>query len=153
MGKEWGIIMDSNSAYDTSDHKLNIPDDTVIDWKAARDDWLENELYKPEIDFETDSEYVRMYESDTNFKYNYSEMSTLTEIKEYIESTYKGHYTNSNNSVQGLDIWKARGTMSDSCIDTSIKYLLRYGKKEGKNRKDLLKAVHYLVLALGNERG
>ncbi len=41
--------------------------------------------------------------------------------------------------------------MSDSCIDTTIKYLMRYGKKSGKNRKDLLKAAHYIVLALGNE--
>jgi hypothetical protein len=146
MGTEWGIIMDS-------DYKLNIPDDTVIDWKAARDDWVENELYKPEIDFKTDSEYVRMYGSDTNFKYNYSELSTLTEIKEYIESTYSEHYTNQNNEVQTLDVWKARGSMTDSCIDTTIKYLMRYGKKGGKNKKDLLKAIHYLVLALGNERG
>jgi hypothetical protein len=29
---------------------------------------------------------------------------------------------------------------------------MRYGRKDGKNKKDLLKAIHYLVLALGNER-
>jgi len=145
MGEECGIIM-------ASDHKLNIPDDTVIDWKGVRDDWVENELYKPEIDFKTDSEYVRMYGSDPKFKYNYSELSTLTEIKEYIESTYSEHYTNQNNEVQTLDVWKARGSMTDSCIDTTIKYLMRYGRKDGKNKKDLLKAIHYLVLALGNER-
>jgi hypothetical protein len=29
---------------------------------------------------------------------------------------------------------------------------MRYGKKGGKNKKDLLKAIHYLVLALGNEK-
>jgi len=103
------------------------------------------------INFKEDSEYNRMYMVRSN-KYKYNEDIVLTEIEEYIDATYKGHYTNSNNSVQGLDIWKARGTMSDSCIDTSIKYLLRYGKKEGKNRKDLLKAAHYIILALGNER-
>jgi hypothetical protein len=145
MGTEWGIIVDS-------DHKLNIPDDTEIDWKASRDDWIENELYKPEIDFKEDSEYVRMYGSDPKFKYNYSELSTLTEIKGYINGTYSEHYTNQNNEVQTLDVWKARGSMTSSCIDTTIKYLMRYGKKDGKNKKDLLKAIHYLVLALGNER-
>jgi hypothetical protein len=29
-----------------------------------------------------------------------------------------------------------------------IKYCQRYGKKEGKNRKDLLKVVHYAIMAL-----
>ena len=136
MGTEWVIMMDL-------DYKLNIPDNTVIDC-----DDCEGDRY----DFKTDSEYVRMYGSDTNFNYNYSELSTLTEIKEYIESTYSEHYTNQNNEVQTLDVWKARGSMTDSCIDTTIKYLMRYGKKGGKNKKDLLKAIHYLVLALGNER-
>ena len=119
-------------------------------------DYHKEYVYNPsagiEQSFKEDSEYKRMYMVRSD-KYKYNEDIVLTEIEEYIDATYKGHYTNSNNSVQGLDIWKARGTMSDSCIDTSIKYLLRYGKKEGKNRKDLLKAVHYLVLALGNERG
>lgn len=103
------------------------------------------------INFKDDSEYKRMFMVRSD-EYKYDEDVVLTEIEEYIDSTYKGHYTNKNNSVQGLDIWKARGTMSDSCIDTSIKYLLRYGKKEGRNRKDLLKAAHYIILALGNER-
>ena len=29
-----------------------------------------------------------------------------------------------------------------------MKYAQRYGKKEGKNRKDLLKVVHYAIMAL-----
>jgi len=105
----------------------------------------------PTINFKDDSEYKRLYMVRSE-ECKYNEDIVLTEIEEYIDSTYKGHYTNKNNSVQGLDIWKARGTMTDSCIDTGIKYLLRYGKKEGKNRKDLLKAAHYIILALGNER-
>ena len=32
-----------------------------------------------------------------------------------------------------------------------MKYLARYGKKQGANRKDLLKAMHYVVLALWSE--
>jgi hypothetical protein len=41
--------------------------------------------------------------------------------------------------------------MTNTCIDNSLKYLMRYGKKNGSNRDDLLKAVHYIILALGNE--
>ena len=28
---------------------------------------------------------------------------------------------------------------------------IRYGKKDGKNRKDLLKAIHYIVLLMSSE--
>ena len=29
-----------------------------------------------------------------------------------------------------------------------MKYLWRYGKKDGNNKKDLMKALHYIVLAM-----
>jgi hypothetical protein len=29
-----------------------------------------------------------------------------------------------------------------------IKYAMRYGKKEGYNEKDLLKIIHYAIMAL-----
>ena len=32
-----------------------------------------------------------------------------------------------------------------------LKYLCRYGKKNGQNRKDLLKAIHYIVLLMSSE--
>ncbi len=83
---------------------------------------------------------------------SFSELGVITELEEYIISTYSQHYTNDINNIQALDVWQARGTMTSSCIDTTIKYLMRYGKKDGSNRKDLLKAAHYIILALGNER-
>ena len=39
----------------------------------------------------------------------------------------------------------------DFCQSNAIKYLCRYGKKNGKNKKDLYKAVHYIVLLLDSE--
>jgi hypothetical protein len=32
-----------------------------------------------------------------------------------------------------------------------IKYAKRYGKKNGKNKEDLLKIIHYAVILLGSE--
>jgi hypothetical protein len=32
------------------------------------------------------------------------------------------------------------------CRANAIKYLYRFGDKEGKNKKDLLKALHYTIL-------
>ena len=39
----------------------------------------------------------------------------------------------------------------DFCQANAIKYLARFGKKDGRNRKDLLKAVHYIVLLMDSE--
>ena len=43
------------------------------------------------------------------------------------------------------------GIDKDFCQANAIKYLARYGKKNGKNRKDLLKAIHYIVLLMSGE--
>ena len=34
------------------------------------------------------------------------------------------------------------------CLGNILKYTQRYGNKEGKNRKDLLKVLHYALIAL-----
>ncbi len=96
---------------------------------------------------------IAMRESETmELPYEaFDETRVLLEIKDYIESTYASHYTNDHNNIQVLDIYRARGTMTNTCIDNSLKYLMRYGKKNGYNRDDLFKAVHYIILALGNE--
>lgn len=86
-----------------------------------------------------------------DFDWKYGEGDVLDEAIEYIKSTYGKHYTNENNDVQTLDIFAARGTMADTCIDNSIKYLMRYGKKNGHNKKDLQKVLHYVILALAYE--
>ena len=39
----------------------------------------------------------------------------------------------------------------DFCQANAIKYLARFGKKDGRNRKDLLKDVHYIVLLMDSE--
>jgi hypothetical protein len=80
-------------------------------------------------------------------KYKYSEDETLKEISEYIESTYSGHYVG-KGAIQTLDVWETLGSAETSCRDVAIKYLMRYGKKNGHNRKDLLKTIHYLFFLL-----
>ena len=69
----------------------------------------------------------------------------LQQALEYIVGTYKGHYVG-NGELQTTDVWETLGNADSTCRDTAIKYLMRYGKKGGHNRKDLLKAVHYIVL-------
>jgi len=85
----------------------------------------------------------------------YGEDKILEEVKGYIESTYGEHYVG-NKDVQTVDFWYSLGSLDTTARDTAIKYLARYGKKNGRNRKDLLKAIHYIVLMLyatDNEEG
>jgi ribosomal protein S18 acetylase RimI-like enzyme len=77
----------------------------------------------------------------------YNEDKNIAELLAYIKSTYDQHYVGENN-IQAIDVWESLGSMETSSRDTAIKYLMRYGKKEGKNRKDLLKALHYIILMM-----
>ena len=82
--------------------------------------------------------------SSVNFKY--SEDKIVAELQAYLESTYEGHYVAGDNKIQTVDVWDALGTVVPACQSTSLKYLMRYGKKVGFNKKDLLKAMHYIIL-------
>jgi len=84
-------------------------------------------------------------------KFRFDEDKILAEALTYLESTYEGHYVGElagreQNNIQTIDVWQTLGSVDTTCRDTAIKYLMRYGKKEGYNRKDLLKAIHYIVL-------
>ena len=78
--------------------------------------------------------------------YKYNEGKTLAELKEYIDSTYDEHY--SKNRFQATEFIIDAGHGEGFCIGNIMKYAQRYGKKDGKNRKDLLKVIHYAIIAL-----
>ena len=78
---------------------------------------------------------------------NYKEDEILRDLFAYVKGTYGEHYAGQKN-IQLFDYWHARGKLSTIAVGTAEKYLSRYGLKEGKNKKDLLKAMHYIVLAM-----
>ena len=78
--------------------------------------------------------------------YKYNEGDTLAELKEYINSTYDEHY--SKNKFQATEFIIDAVHGEGFCIGNIMKYAQRYGKKDGKNRKDLLKVIHYAIIAL-----
>lgn len=80
-------------------------------------------------------------------QYKYYEDQILNEVKSYIDSTYGQHYVG-NGEIQTVDFWESLGSLDTTARDTAIKYLARFGKKQGRNRKDLLKAIHYIILML-----
>ena len=78
--------------------------------------------------------------------YKYDEDKTLTELKSYIDRTYKEHY--SQNNFQATEFIIDGGNGEGFCIGNILKYAQRYGKKNGKDRNDLLKVIHYGIIAL-----
>ena len=80
-------------------------------------------------------------------KYKYNEDRAMEAIQAYVNSTYGQHYVG-DGDVQTVDFWRSLGSLETTSRDTAIKYLARYGKKGGKNRKDLLKTIHYVILMM-----
>lgn len=80
--------------------------------------------------------------------YKYSEDRILKEIQEYVNKTYGQHY--SQNKFQASEFIMDSGHGEGFCIGNILKYAQRYGKKNGYNRDDLMKVVHYAIMALHN---
>ena len=82
----------------------------------------------------------------------YGEDKICKEIENYIKSTYSEHYSTTKDGFQVQDMLRHLGIDKDFCQANAIKYLARYGKKNGHNRADLLKAVHYVILLLNYDK-
>lgn len=77
--------------------------------------------------------------------YKFNEDQYLDEIREYIDTTYTQHYS---GKYQATDMIIDAGHGVGFCIGSIIKYAKRYGKKEGYNRRDIQKIIHYGIILL-----
>ena len=82
---------------------------------------------------------------EDNSTRKYKEDESIEALKNYISTTYGGHYTSDNNNVQTLDLIESVGDAESFCRSNAIKYLSRYDKK-GQAKRDILKALHYSLL-------
>lgn len=80
--------------------------------------------------------------------YKYNEGDLIDEIKDYIDGTYGEHY--STNNYQATEFIIDGGHGEGFCIGNIMKYAQRYGKKKGYNRADLMKIIHYAIIAMYN---
>ena len=78
--------------------------------------------------------------------YRYNEHALIQELQDYVDSTYDEHY--SKNKFQATEFIIDGGHGEGFALGNILKYTQRYGNKEGKNRKDLLKVLHYALIAL-----
>ena len=91
------------------------------------------------------------YEPKTAHFYKYHEEEILKDIEEYVSRTYQGHYTGTKHQfrkVQTIDLMAARDIAPQFCQANILKYGSRYGSKDGRNKTDLLKVIHYAMLLL-----
>ena len=78
--------------------------------------------------------------------YKFNEGALIQELQDYIDSTYGGHY--SKNNFQSTEFIIDCGHGMGFAIGNVLKYAQRYGKKDGFNRDDLMKILHYTLIAM-----
>lgn len=112
---------------------------------AAMDFNVENNyLYNTS---KTDDQFeFKMDNTNKNGFWKYEEDKTLKQVEEYLVSTYKSHYTSEQSKTQTLDLIESIGDAEPFTRSNAIKYLSRFGKKNGKSKQDILKAIHYCIL-------
>jgi hypothetical protein len=93
---------------------------------------------------------VSMTES-TNHLWKYNEDKILKDIQDYVTGTYKSHYCGQESNykdIQTIDLMAAKELAANFCQANILKYGSRYGQKDGRNKIDLLKVIHYAMLLL-----
>ena len=78
--------------------------------------------------------------------YKFDEDKILKEIKKHIDKTYEGHYN--KNKFQATEFIIDGGHGEGFCIGNIMKYAQRYGNKNGYNKEDLMKVIHYALIML-----
>lgn len=78
--------------------------------------------------------------------YKFNEAALLADLKQYVDATYGQHYAQTKFQATEFIIDAGHGT--GFTLGNVMKYAQRYGKKAGKNRKDLLKILHYALIML-----
>ena len=79
--------------------------------------------------------------------YKFNEDLILSRLRQYIDNTYNQHYAQAK--TQTTEIVFENGHGEGFCIGNIIKYAQRFGKKDGRNEKDLYKVIHYAIILLG----
>ena len=85
-------------------------------------------------------------EYNMNIDYKFNERINLDLMKVYIDNTYHSHY--SKGKFQATEFIIDSGHGMGFCIGNILKYAQRYGKKDGKNADDLMKVIHYALIAM-----
>tara|TARA_B100000575_G_scaffold291181_1_gene296468 strand:+ start:1119 stop:1547 length:429 start_codon:yes stop_codon:yes gene_type:complete len=81
--------------------------------------------------------------------YKFKEKIILDDVKKYIDDTYSSHYAHTQKQATEIIIDQGHG--EGFCMGNILKYAQRYGKKNGKDKKDLMKVIHYAIIQLSQD--
>ena len=87
----------------------------------------------------------------TNHLWKYNEDKILKDVEDYVTTTYHGHYCGDSDGysdIQTIDLMAAKKLAAGFCQANILKYGSRYGDKDGRNKRDLMKVIHYAMLLL-----
>ena len=107
--------------------------------------------YYSDIDDQYSHYFNKIIEEPMAHYFKYHEEEILKDIREYVSGTYQGHYTGKSHefrNVQTIDLMASKELASGFCQANILKYGSRYGNKDGRNKKDLMKVIHYAMLLL-----
>lgn len=78
------------------------------------------------------------------------ELTFLSELSDYITNNQINHYSNMDENTgeisDTVDLISGITDVKPFLFSNVIKYISRYGMKNGKNKKDLFKAAHYIMM-------
>jgi len=143
-----------NTALDNDglDYEVDLFDGASADYMADIDDQYSHHFTSEEIYDAVWGDGIEITEEKPMAHYfKYHEEEILKDIQEYVSRTYQGHYTGKSHeyrNVQTLDLMAAKELASGFCQANILKYGSRYGNKDGRNTKDLMKVIHYAMLLL-----
>ena len=86
-----------------------------------------------------------------NHLWKYNEDKILKDVEDYVTTTYHGHYCGDSvgyTDIQTIDLMAAKKLAVGFCQANILKYGSRYGNKDGRNKRDLMKVIHYAMLLL-----
>ena len=159
MDEEYPIIDTSVGAGNTAAEKTNRYNNDGLDYEVdlfdgASADYMADidDMYAHQFTTWDDGMSLQVTEEKPMAHYfKYHEEEILKDIQEYVSGTYQGHYTGKSHefrNVQTIDLMASKELASGFCQANILKYGSRYGNKDGKNKKDLMKVIHYAMLLL-----
>ena len=132
---------------DGLDYEIDLTNGASADYMADIDD-----MYAHQFTTWDDGMSLQVTEEKPMAHYfKYHEKEILKDIEEYVSSTYQGHYTGKSHeyrNVQTIDLMASKELAAVFCQANILKYGSRYGNKDGRNKKDLMKVIHYAMLLL-----
>ena len=153
MDKEYPIVGAGNTAAEYEIDGLDYETDYYSDIDDMYSHHLTNanSFYNDGWTRQFHQEQLEKLQEPMAHYFKYHEEEILKDIEEYVSGTYQGHYTGKSHeyrNVQTIDLMASKELAAAFCQANILKYGSRYGNKDGKNKKDLMKVIHYAMLLL-----